>query len=201
MTNMSNKAVSRLQIVATTIGMILVVAFMIYGFRIHLFTDSEVLKAFLRRYGIWAPIVFVAIQAIQVVVPILPGSAGCLVGVMVFGPFVGFLYNYIGICIGSVWAFLLARKYGKPLVIKMSNVKTYNKYIKWIERDQKFEKLFALAIFLPVAPDDFLCYLAGISDIKVRNFVTIILLGKPCAIFLYSCGLSSVSKLALSLIR
>ena len=50
---------------------------------------------------------FVALQAIQVVIPILPGSIGCLFGVIFFGPVMGFVYNYVGICGGSIWHFLL----------------------------------------------------------------------------------------------
>ena len=51
-------------------------------------------------------------------------------------------------------------------------------------------RLFALAIFFPVAPDDFLCYLAGTTSMTWRRFTTIILLGKPLSIALYSLGLT-----------
>lgn len=81
------------------------------------------------------------------------------------GPVKRFIFNYVGICVGSVWAFLIARHFGK---------------------------IFALLIFLPVAPDDFLCYWAGISQIPLRRFTAIILLGKPLAIVLYSLGLNQV---------
>lgn len=55
-----------------------------------------------------------------------------------------------------------------------------------------FTKLFALAIFLPFAPDDFLCYLAGTTKMKLGSFTCIILAGKPAAIALYSLGLMTV---------
>ena len=51
---------------------------------------------------------FVAFQVVQVVVPMLPGGLGCLVGVVLFGPVMGFVYNYVGICIGSLLAFAVA---------------------------------------------------------------------------------------------
>ena len=57
---------------------------------------------------------------------------------------------------------------------------------------RRFERLFALAIFLPVAPDDFLCYLAGTTEMTLPRFTAIILLGKPAAIALYSLGLAAV---------
>ena len=49
-----------------------------------------------------------------------------------------------------------------------------------------------MAIFLPVAPDDFLCYLAGTTDMTWRRYTAIILLGKPFAISLYSLGLTAI---------
>ena len=49
--------------------------------------------------------------------------------------------------------------------------------------------MVALAIFLPMAPDDFLCYLAGTTEMKLSVFCLILMLGKPASIALYSLGL------------
>lgn len=57
--------------------------------------------------------------------------------------------------------------------------------------EKRFDKLFALAIFLPIAPDDFLCYLAGTTAMTWKKFTAIIVLGKPFAILLYSLLLST----------
>ncbi len=83
--------------------------FVVFGCQSGIFTDTQKMQAFLERAGVLAPLVFMAIQAVQVVIPILPGAIGCVFGVVFFGAVKGFFYNYIGICIGSVAAFLLAR--------------------------------------------------------------------------------------------
>ena len=70
--------------------------------------------------------------------------------------------------------------------------KTIDRYSRWAEEKDRFSRLFALAIFLPVAPDDFLCYLAGTTDMTWRRYTAIILLGKPFAISLYSLGLTAI---------
>lgn len=173
--------------------------FFAIGLKSGIFTDPNKMKILLNACGIWAPFVFVLIQAVQVVVPILPGAVGCVFGVVFFGPLYGFIYNYIGICIGSIIAFLLARRYGKIFVQNMTGTKFYDKYEHFLEKENKFEKIFALLIFFPVAPDDFLCYLAGVSKISFQNFTGIILLGKPLAIFLYSMGLNKVFQYVLHL--
>ena len=111
------------------------------------------MQAFLERAGVLAPLVFMAIQAVQVVIPILPGAIGCVFGVVFFGAVKGFFYNYIGICIGSVAAFLLARACGQDLVQQMTGAKFYQKYSKYLLQEKQFERIFALLIFLPVAPE------------------------------------------------
>ncbi len=174
------------------ISTICVVILTIIGWRMGIFTNQEKMRAFLTACGIFAPLLFMLIQAIQVVIPILPGAVGCLYGVLFWGPIQGFVFNYIGICIGSVWAFLIARHFGQEFVIKVTGGKFYSKYCKYLLKEKQFERVFALLIFLPVAPDDFLCYLAGISKIPLSRFTIIILLGKPFAIMLYSLGLNQV---------
>ena len=179
--------------IISVVGFLLTAAFLIYGYHTGIFLHEDKLKAFLLPLGIMAPLVFMFIQAVQVVVPILPGAIGCVVGVAVFGGFQAFWYNYIGICIGSLLAFLIAQRVGRPALTLIASEKTYNRYIGWLEHNQKtFDKLFTTAIFLPVAPDDFLCYLAGMTKMTIKKFTIIILLGKPLAIAAYSMGLSLV---------
>ena len=179
-------------------GWILFAVGVVWAWGAGLFTDTEKLQALLEKSGILAPLLFVIVQAVQVVIPIMPGAIGCVFGVVFFGALWGFVFNYIGICIGSVCAFLLARKYGMMFVQNMTGSKFYNKYQHFLEKENQFEKMFALLIFLPVAPDDFLCYLAGVSRMRLTRFTTIILLGKPAAILMYSMGLHQVLRMAMA---
>lgn len=176
---------------ATILGLVLTIAFIIYGIKAKIFVSPEALQGFLGRFGIFADIIFILVQVVQVVIPIIPGALGCLAGVIIFGPLKGFIYNYIGICIGSLIAFLLARRYGMGFVEKISNPKLIQKYGSWLT-NKKFDKWFAIAIFSPLAPDDFLCYLAGITNISVKRFSFIIFMGKPFAIAAYSMGLNLI---------
>lgn len=168
------------------------VFFTIMGFQQGIFQNQTKMEAFLGSCGIFAPLFFVLLQAIQVVIPILPGAIGCVYGVVFWGAIKGFLLNYTGICIGSVWAFLFARYFGQDFVLQITGNSFFEKYSKYLLEENGFEKLFAILIFLPVAPDDFLCYLAGISKMPLKRFTLIILLGKPFAIFLYSMGLNQI---------
>lgn len=176
----------------TFLGVIATIIFIIFCFQKDVFTSPENFQKYLMQFGLVAPFIFIIIQIAQVVFPIIPGGLTCVAGVLCFGPVWGFLYNYISICIGSCINFLLIRKFGKPLLIQLSSQKLYDKYIGWLDKGERFDRLFAIAIFLPVAPDDFLCMLAGLTKMKFKKFATIIALCKPCSILMYSMGLSSI---------
>lgn len=169
--------------------------FIIYGLKNGMFESQQSLEAFIGKAGIFGPLIFIFIQAIQVVIPILPGFVTCIAGAVVFGPLEGFIYSYTGMCLGSVMAFYISRKYGTAFVKKLVKPQTYDKYILWLEKGKKFDILFLLAIFLPAAPDDVLCFIAGLTRMTWKKFTIIILLGKPFVITLYSLATAGVLNL------
>lgn len=173
-------------------GFLLSAALCVYGWRTGILTSQEKMQGFIAGYGLAGAVVFTLFQAAQVIVPLIPGGLSCLGGVLLFGAWRGFLCNYIGICIGSILAFLISKCCGKPILKFFFPEKVIQKYEAWTSEGSRFSKLFAVAIFLPAAPDDFLCYLAGTTEMTLPHFAAIILLGKPLAIALYSMGLMAV---------
>lgn len=176
---------------SSIIGILATIALLIYGYQAGIFSSAEQLSYMISQAGICGPLIFIFIQIVQCVIPIIPGGLSCVAGIILFGPFYGFIYNYIGILLGSLINFILARHYGKPLIETIVSKKTYNKYISWLDRGKHFDKLFALAIFMPIAPDDFLCMLAGLTKMTYKKFITIIVLGKPASLLVYSLGLTT----------
>lgn len=178
--------------IISILGLILTAGFMYWAWKQGILTSQENMQKFIMGFGTAAGIIFVLIQIIQVIIPVIPGGVSCVAGVIVFGAGMGFVYNYVGICIGSILVFLIAKRYGRALMVKMFDKKLIDKYESWTEKNGRFTKLFALAIFLPVAPDDFLCYLAGTTRMKLKTFTAVILLGKPLSIAAYSMGLNLI---------
>ena len=196
---MEDKKFKRIINIISIVGTIMVCIFFYFALKEQIFTSEEKMQLLLKKSGYFAPVIFVIIQIVQVVIPIIPGGISQGVGVLIFGPWWGFVYNYIGIVLGSIIAFLIARKYGLSLINKMFKKELVDKYIGWLNKGKKFEAFFALAIFLPVAPDDFLCYFAGVTNISVKKFVAIIILLKPFTISAYSMILVSASNVLLKL--
>ena len=157
------------------------------------FTSAQGFQEYVSSFGVWAPLILTLIQALQVVIPVLPGFLGCFVGAALFGRWGGFWCNYIGISAGSILAFWLARRYGIALVKRMVSEKTYDRYAEKIrKREGGYTVLLFLSILLPLAPDDFLCYFSGLTDMSSRKFISIIVAAKPWCILFYSFFTASV---------
>ncbi len=184
--------------ILSAVSLLLCAAFCIYCWKQGAFSSQEQLQNFVAGYGAAAALIFMLIQVIQVVIPILPGGVSCLAGVVLFGKLAGVIYNYIGICIGSIIAYFLTRYYGKPLLYKMFKPEKLRKYEELTGSGNKFTILFALLIFSPIAPDDMLCFLAGTTSMKPGTFIAIILLCKPFAIASYSLGMNAVFQFLIS---
>ena len=181
----NDTTLKRLMTITTGVFTLLLVLFIVYAIKIDLLTSPDILVTKIKSYGVIGPIIFLFLQIVQVVFPVIPGGASCLAGVLAFGPILGFIYNYLGLVIGSVMAYLLSYNFGLPIVKKLFKKETVNKYLKYIKTN-RFERLFFLGILLPGAPDDLLCYIAGISNIKFSRFVFYIIVGKPLTLIFYS---------------
>ncbi|MDD6058747.1 MAG: VTT domain-containing protein [Clostridiales bacterium] len=168
------------------VGFMLVLLLLTRQFFAHRFTSVEDLQNYMKGFGMAAPLVLTLFQAFQVVFPILPGYMGCAAGAVAFGSMTGFLCNYIGISMGSIFSYFLARKYGTKLVLAMFPEKQYKKWSSKMEQSKSYERFLFIATLLPLFPDDFLCYFSGLIKMDSKRFIWIIILGKPWCILVYS---------------
>lgn len=168
--------------------------FLIRGYLDGHFQSIESFRAYIGSFGLLAPVVLTIIQAIQVILPVLPGFLGCIVGAGMFGAMGGFWCNYIGISAGSLIAFFLARHFGSSLVRCMIPLEKYDSFVAWLNRRRSYTVILFLAILLPLAPDDFLCYFSGLTGMSAKRFTWIIVLGKPWCILGYSLFFAYVAK-------
>jgi len=138
------------------------------------FSSQERIRDFVEGFGIWAPLMLILIQALQVILTPISHYVVGIVGGFMFGTWLGFFYNWIGRVIGHLVAFYLGRKFGRKIIQHVVKPETLKKYDKVFEKGKVF--LF-LMYFLPVFPDDELSYLAGFSSLKSKIFIPITLLG------------------------
>lgn len=167
-------------------GFVVIILLLVRQFFNHKIDSVQSLQNYMKGFGIAAPLILTVFQAAQVVIPVLPGYLGCAAGAIAFGSMTGFWCNYIGISLGSIAAYFLARKYGIDIVTAMFSKKQYEKWSLRIEKSKSYEWFLFIATLLPLFPDDFLCYFSGLMKMNRRKFIGIIILGKPWCILAYS---------------
>src|SRR5665648_1295503 len=138
---MENRKIRKFINIIMVFATIAALVFLIYGLKTDLLYSQSVLGDFLTKFGIWAPIIFIVFQTVQVVFPILPGGIGLLGGVLIFGPLNGFIYNYIGICLGSIAAFLISKHHGTPILESLFSLKLQKKYMSWAENKEFLQRI------------------------------------------------------------
>ncbi len=186
---------AKIQKYASAVLLVLILCVVIFFSKAYIdgkFDSKESLQAYILGFGILAPLVLTMIQATQVVVPILPGFLGSIVGALVFGCMKGFWCNYIGISLGSIIAFFLARVYGKGLVQSLFPQQKYKKWINFISQKKYYSLMLFTAMVLPLVPDDFFCYFTGLTEMRAKKFIWIVLLGKPWCLLAYSIIFSAI---------
>jgi len=145
-----------------------------YFYPLSFFSSQESIRDFVMSYGAFAPIVFILIQILQVVITPFSHYVVSIAGGFVFGVWWGFLYNWIGRVIGTIIAFYLGRVFGRNIIKHVVKKDTLEKYDYMFNRGSL---LLFLAYFLPLFPDDELSYLAGISAMNSKVFIPLIVLG------------------------
>ena len=126
-------------------------------------------------FGTWAPFIYLSIMVAQVIVSPIPAGPVALAGALIFGVWEGLALALTGSVIGSVLIFIVARRWGEPLVIRLVGERIYRKYIGIL--DAKGWWLFAI-LLLPFMPDDAVCALAGLSAISFRRFLAVMVVGR-----------------------
>ena len=122
------------------------------------FDSVESVQKYMESFGAAGPLVLLAFQALQVVIPIVPGQLGCAAGSIAFGTMTGFWCNYIGVSLGSIAAYFLARRFGEDIVLAMFSKKQYAKWSSRVEESRSYGRFLFLATVLTVFADDVVCY-------------------------------------------
>lgn len=136
----------------------------------------EYSEVFLKYIEIWGPVAGILLPTLEAFFPILPLVGFVIINVAAFGFFFGYLYSWIGNCLGSFLLFLFLRKVGgKKLNFKISK----SKYRGTLEKIRKKELnvLFLLYCF-PFTPSFLLSGAAALTSMKSEEFIAILLPSK-----------------------
>src|SRR5256712_11800954 len=147
-----------------------------YRFVVRLYEDKQLMHAMLNRWGVLAPVVFIAIQALQVIIAPIPCEVTGLLGGFVFGQWLGFFYSTVGLTIGSLGAFWIGRRLGAPYVRQLVSTQAWERMGFIVEAEGAI--LCFVIYLIPGLPKDIVCYLFGISPMPFWIFAVVSTIGR-----------------------
>ncbi len=141
-----------------------------------IYSSSDRLSKFLQNLGPYSPAVFVILQALQVVAAPFPGELTGVAGGYVYGETFGFLLSTVGLSLGSWVAFELASILGRPFVERFVRREVLAKF-NFLTTKTGTLICFVLFLF-PGFPKDYLCYVLGLSRMKLSTFLLVSIIGR-----------------------
>jgi uncharacterized membrane protein YdjX (TVP38/TMEM64 family) len=144
-------------------------------------SDQEQVAAWVQGLGLWGPVAITALEMIQALLAPIPGQAIEAVSGYLYGPWLGVVFPLIGIAIGSLITFTLARRFGRPLVIRLIGKSSMDRLDDLVDRGGA--PFFFLIWLLPFAPDDLACVAAGLTPMPTRQFMILMVVGRLPGIF------------------
>jgi uncharacterized membrane protein YdjX (TVP38/TMEM64 family) len=144
---------------------------------LELFGSPQSLREWIRATGVVAPLVFVAVQALQVVVFFLPGEIPQVVGGYLFGLWLGTLLSLVGITLGATFNFSISRALGLPFVNALFKRESVER-VRAIANSPRARLSFFLFFLIPGIPKDVLCYVGGLSALRLPVFLGFSTLGR-----------------------
>lgn len=142
-------------------------------------SNEQQLQAWLDQLGPLGPLGVIGLNALQVVVAFIPGYAMMIAAGYLYGFPLGAVYGAIGMALGGLIAILLARRYGRPLVVRMVGAAR-------LENWEEAAHINTLPVwfFLLLGPfGDVPYYIAGLTTIAVWKIIAIALLLRTPAVF------------------
>ncbi|MFK8198300.1 TVP38/TMEM64 family protein [Aerococcaceae bacterium zg-1292] len=187
--------------VTTIIGIILALVGSYFIAKSSYFKPNGGFYVLLLKIGPWAPIIFICLQISQIIYPMIPFGLTNVIGNLVFGTGWGFLFNCIGMLIGSSINFYLGRRYGEHVIKAFISDEKFDEYVHKMNDSHAFEKLLAIGFILPVFPDDLFCMFSGMSNMTFKKFFRLVILYRPISLFVFTYAWAAIIQYIASFIH
>ncbi len=139
-------------------------------------SNRDQVEQFVAAFGRGAPLVFMSLQVLQVVLAPVPGEATGFIGGYIFGAARGFIYSSLALAAGSWINFAIGRFLGRRYVRRWIPTDKLARFDYLLKR-QGIIVLLILFIF-PGFPKDYLCLFLGITAIPLQAFLLISSIGR-----------------------
>ena len=161
--------------ILTAIIIVILLLLLKFGYIDKLDLSPEKIRDNLLEFGVYAPLILIAIQFLLAIISILPSVLFSIAGGYLFGPFYGTLYSLIGMLLGSLVVFLVAKKFGRDFVERFVDKRELHHFDLFFKKKGKL--VFIFADYMSIFPRDTVSLCAGLTKIKKLDFIIISLIG------------------------
>ncbi|HBP01226.1 MAG: hypothetical protein UY41_C0050G0005 [Candidatus Moranbacteria bacterium GW2011_GWE1_49_15] len=168
------------------LAIFLAISILLFVFALRGEESFEVFREAVQRNFFYGAFIFLLLEVISIVVA--PVSTIFLIPVAsdIFGPFLTALLSVLGWTIGSVIAFAIARRFGRPVLEKIVEPEKLERYRNYITPDAEFLTVLLLRVMLPV---DVVSYAVGLFTLMhFRKYLLATVIGITPFSFIYSYG-------------
>jgi uncharacterized membrane protein YdjX (TVP38/TMEM64 family) len=155
---------------------LVIVIYLLFSPIENLIKNPEIAQERISQYGILAPLLFIALGVVEIIIPIIPGQAVNFLGGYTFGILMGTVYSIISSILGLFIVFSMVKLFGRPLVTKMISKKSLEKF-DYITHKEGIIPIFLL-FFIPVFPSDAIAYLVGLTSLRLKTLLSIAVLAR-----------------------
>lgn len=170
-----NKRKIRLYVlIGIAIVVVLTIAFSI-PFIKHI-NDAQKLRDLINSFGVLAPLAFILLSMIQILIPFIPGEPFELLAGYIFGTLKGSILCLISGCLASVLIIVLVKKYEERILHFFFRKTEVNK-VKFLKSKKSFI-LYSIIFIMPGTPKDLLCYIGGLSKFDLIPLLIVVTIGR-----------------------
>ena len=184
---------------ASILALILFAVFMVVVFwfagmpMIRFVEDPNQYRKWIEGKGIWAQLSFIAMVFFQVIIAIIPGEPLEICAGYAFGTLEGTLLCMIGIALGSAVIFLLVRTLGVKLVEVFFPVEKIRS-MRFLQDSRKRNTLAFIVMLVPGTPKDLISYFAGLTDMRLHEWIAISTIARIPSIITSTIGGSALAE-------
>lgn len=135
-------------------------------------SEPEKFRQWVDSHGLLGPLAFLGMMLLQVFVAVIPGEPLEIGAGYAFGAVEGTILCILGAAIGSTLVFLFVRRFGvRAVEVFISREKIQS--LRFLQNTRRVHFFLLVAFLLPGTPKDVLCYVAGLTTLKLGPFILI----------------------------
>ncbi len=180
---LKKKRITAVLLLVMILAVVLTISYFICRPMLEMASDPKAFQAYMHGNKPWSVLMFMSACFLQVVAAIIPGGPFEVAAGYSFGILWGTLICDVAMTMGSVFVFLMVRRFGlrfAELFISKEKIESAS----FLKQSNKRDLLTFLFFLIPGTPKDIFTYFVGFTDMKLPMWIFITFVGRFPAIFL-----------------